>query len=80
MEETVYVISSFATKDSRSSSSVVPSEVFKPGISAEMALRLQDAFGSKADGWMATQTARDLSVASRKKRVKVQALVLGRAA
>ena len=52
----------------------------KAAVSAEMALRLQDAFGIKADYWLAMQSARDLWVASRKKRVKVAALDLKSAA
>jgi len=52
----------------------------KAGVSAEMALRLQDAFGVKADLWMAMQVQRDLWVASRKKRVKVARLDFQQAA
>lgn len=52
----------------------------RSAVSAEMALRLQDAFGVKADLWMAMQTQRDLWVASRKKRVKVARLEFKQAA
>ena len=52
----------------------------KAAVSAEMALRLQDAFGIKADLWLAMQAARDLWVASQKKRKKVARLVLDKAA
>jgi len=46
----------------------------KAGISAEMALRLQDAFGLGAEVWIQLQGRRDLWVASQKKRVKVKRL------
>ncbi len=53
----------------------------KSAVSAEMALRLQDAFGVRAELWLQMQSARDLWVASRKKRPKVARLVeLDRAA
>lgn len=52
----------------------------KAAVSAEMALRLQDAFGVKADLWLSMQAARDLWVASQKKRVKVARLPLNKAA
>lgn len=52
----------------------------KAAVSAEMALRLEDAFGIKADMWLRLQTQRDLWVASQKKRVKVARLVFDRAA
>lgn len=48
----------------------------KAGISAEMALRLQDAFGLGAEVWLQLQLKRDLWLASRKKRVKVSRLEL----
>jgi addiction module HigA family antidote len=48
----------------------------KAGISAEMALRLQDALGVKADLWLRLQIQRDLWVASRKRRKKVRSVVL----
>jgi addiction module HigA family antidote len=47
----------------------------KAGISAEMALRLSEAFGLRAEVWLALQDKRDLWVASRKKRKKLQRLV-----
>jgi addiction module HigA family antidote len=46
----------------------------RAGVSAEMALRLESAFGIKADLWLRLQSQRDLWVASRKKRVKVAPL------
>jgi addiction module HigA family antidote len=46
----------------------------KAAVSAEMALRLEAAFGVKADLWLRMQSARDLRVASRGKRVKVARL------
>jgi addiction module HigA family antidote len=52
----------------------------KAAVSAEMALRLEDAFGVKADLWLGMQAARDLWVASRQKRVKVGRLVFDKAA
>jgi addiction module HigA family antidote len=52
----------------------------KAAVSAEMALRLQDALGVDADLWLRMQVQRDLWVASQKKRVKVARLPLGVAA
>ncbi len=52
----------------------------KSSVSAEMALRLEGAFGVKADLWLRLQIQRDLWVASRKKRVKVARLELDQAA
>ena len=52
----------------------------KAGISAEMALRLSDAFGLDADVWLQLQVKRDLWLASQKKRVKVARLVVQKAA
>jgi len=46
----------------------------KAAISAEMALRLEDVFGIKADMWLRLQAQRDLWVASQKKRVKLEPL------
>jgi len=43
----------------------------KAGVSADMALRLSEAFGLEADMWLRLQSKRDLWVASRKKRVKI---------
>jgi plasmid maintenance system antidote protein VapI len=40
-----------------------------------MALKLQDAFGVRADLWLSLQFKRDLWVASRKKRRKVANVV-----
>jgi addiction module HigA family antidote len=52
----------------------------KAAVSAEMALRLEAAFGVKADLWLRMQAARDLWVASRGKRVKVKKLMFEEAA
>ena len=52
----------------------------RAAVSAEMALRLEDAFGITADLWLRLQTQRDLWVASQKKRVKVARLMVDRAA
>ena len=47
----------------------------RSAVSAEMALRLQDALGVKADLWLRLQIQRDLWVASRKRRKKVKSVV-----
>jgi addiction module HigA family antidote len=47
----------------------------RSAISADMALKLQDAFGMRADLWLSLQFKRDLWVASRKKRKKVRSVV-----
>lgn len=52
----------------------------KTPVTAQIALRLQDALGVEADLWMRLQAKRDLWVASRKRRKKVPPLVLERAA
>jgi antitoxin HigA-1 len=52
----------------------------RAAVSAEMALRLQDALGVDADLWLSMQVKRDLWVASQKKRVKVGRLVFDKAA
>ena len=52
----------------------------KAAVSAEMALRLADAFGMEADLWLRMQAKRDLWVASQKKRVKVASLIVDEAA
>ena len=44
----------------------------RSAVSAEMALRLQDALGVDADLWLRMQIQRDLWVASRRKRKKVR--------
>jgi addiction module HigA family antidote len=46
----------------------------KAGISADMALRLSEAFNTDAEMWLRLQAQRDLWVASRKKRAKVKPL------
>jgi addiction module HigA family antidote len=48
----------------------------RAAISADMALRLQDAFGIRADLWLSLQFKRDLWVASQKKRKKVSSVVV----
>jgi addiction module HigA family antidote len=40
----------------------------KAGISPEMAIRLDKAFGGTAEGWLALQTAFDLALARKKAR------------
>ena len=52
----------------------------KAAVSAEMALRLQDALGVDADLWLRMQVKRDLWVASQKKRVKVTRVTFDEAA
>ncbi len=47
----------------------------KAGISADMALRLSEAFNTDANLWLRLQVQRDLWVASKKKRTKVKPLV-----
>jgi len=46
----------------------------KAGISADMALRLSEAFQTDADLWLRLQAQRDLWVASKKRRAKVMRL------
>ena len=52
----------------------------KAGISADMALRISEAFGTDPDLWLRLQAQRDLWVASQKKRKKVKPLVARAAA
>jgi len=52
----------------------------KAGISADMALRISEAFGTEPDLWLRLQAQRDLWVASRKKRAKVKPLAVSAAA
>lgn len=52
----------------------------KAGISADMALRISEAFNTEPDFWLRLQAQRDLWVDSRKRRAKVKLLVEGRAA
>ncbi|MGD0797904.1 MAG: HigA family addiction module antitoxin [Acidobacteriaceae bacterium] len=52
----------------------------RSGVSAEMALKLQDAFGVRADLWLGLQFKRDLWLASRKRRRKVASALLKKAA
>jgi antitoxin HigA-1 len=46
----------------------------RAGISADMALRLAEAFHTEADFWLRLQMQRDLWEASQKKRIKVKPL------
>ncbi|HET9101074.1 MAG TPA: HigA family addiction module antitoxin [Acidobacteriaceae bacterium] len=50
------------------------------GISADMALRLAEAFHTEPDFWLRLQMQRDLWEASQKKRAKVKPLTVRRAA
>lgn len=52
----------------------------RAGISADMALRLADAFNTDADFWRRLQMQRDLWEASQKRRTKVKALPVRTAA
>lgn len=47
----------------------------KAGVSADMALRLSEAFGVDAEHWLRLQVQRDLWVASRKRRKKIRSMV-----
>lgn len=50
------------------------------GISADMALRLAEAFGTEADFWLRLQMQRDLWEAAQKKRGRVKRLSANKAA
>ena len=52
----------------------------KAGISADMALRISEAFGTEPDIWLRLQAQRDLWIASHKKRAKVKPLAVRAAA
>jgi addiction module HigA family antidote len=52
----------------------------KAGISADMALRISEAFNTDPEFWLRLQAQRDLWVASRKRRAKVKPLVQSAAA
>ena len=52
----------------------------KAGVSAVMALKLEDALGVEAEMWLRMQVQRDLWVASRKRRRKVANVALDKAA
>jgi addiction module HigA family antidote len=52
----------------------------KAGISADMALRLAEAFGTEPDFWLRLQIQRDLWAASNRKRKKVEPLPASAAA
>jgi addiction module HigA family antidote len=47
----------------------------KAGISADMALRISEAFNTEPDFWLRLQAQRDLWVASQKRRKKVKPFV-----
>jgi len=47
----------------------------RSAVSADMALKLQDAFGMRADLWLSLQFKRDLWVASQKRRKRVRSVV-----
>jgi addiction module HigA family antidote len=44
----------------------------KAAISADMALRISEAFGTEPDFWLRLQVQRDLWLASKKRRVRVK--------
>ena len=46
----------------------------KAGISADMALRISEAFGTEPDFWLRLQAQYDLWVASKKKRARLKLL------
>jgi len=48
----------------------------RAAVSADMALRLAAALGGSAESWLQMQSAYDLWVASRKRKVRVQPLKL----
>jgi len=52
----------------------------KAGVSADMALRISEAFNTEPELWLRLQAQRDLWVASRKKRAKVKPIADGAAA
>jgi len=52
----------------------------KAGVSADMALRLAEAFNTDPDLWLRLQMQRDLWLASQKKRAKAKPLVQSTAA
>ncbi|MGD0629180.1 MAG: HigA family addiction module antitoxin [Terracidiphilus sp.] len=52
----------------------------KASVSAEMALRISEAFNTDPELWLRLQAQRDLWVASRKRRTKVKPLVQSAAA
>jgi addiction module HigA family antidote len=52
----------------------------KAGVSADMALRLSEAFGTEADFWLRLQMQRDLWEASQRKRTKLKQLPMAQAA
>lgn len=48
----------------------------KAAVSADMALRLQDALGVDVEMWLGMQLQRDIWVASRKRRKKIRSVVM----
>lgn len=47
----------------------------RAGISADMALRISEAFNTEPDFWLRLQAQRDLWVASRKRHTKIEPLI-----
>jgi antitoxin HigA-1 len=47
----------------------------RAGISADMALRISEAFNTEPDFWLRLQVQRDLWVASRRRRTRVKPIV-----
>ena len=52
----------------------------KAGVSADMALRISEAFNTDPELWLRLQAQRDLWIASRKRRAKVKPLIQSAAA
>jgi addiction module HigA family antidote len=52
----------------------------KAGVSADMAVRLAEAFNTEPDLWLRLQMQYDLWIASKKKRIKIKPLETGIAA
>ena len=52
----------------------------RAGISADMALRVSEAFGTEPDFWLRLQAQRDLWLASKKKRKKILPIASSEAA
>lgn len=48
----------------------------RAAVSADMALRLQDALGVEVETWLGMQLQRDVWVASRKRRKKIRSVVM----
>jgi addiction module HigA family antidote len=52
----------------------------KAGVSADMALRIPEAFNTDPELWLRLQAQRDLWVSSRKRRAKIKPLIQSAAA